>query len=242
MARLRTRHWLSSIVAGTVALAALVAGSAFGDVHARSIDPRLVIWISVVVLAVAGAIATTRLSRLLGRAASEHAPSVGSAVRILSAAVGYVFVLFAVLAVLDVSISKLLVGAGLAGVVLGIAATQSLGNVFAGLVLITARPFRVGDHVRIRSGALGGVFDGWILEISLTYTTIRLDDGTWKIPNTALLSAGVGRLPGEGPVPPLPQLPGAVAPAVPTTPAAAAAPEAEPPEPEAPSPGVSGQR
>jgi hypothetical protein len=129
-----------------------------------------------------------------------------------------VVVLFGVLAVLDVSVEKLLVGAGLAGVVLGIAATQSLGNVFAGLVIIFARPFAVGDHIRIRSGQLGGVFDGWVIEMSLTYTTLRLDDGPWKIPNGALLAAGVGQLPRTTTVPPLPQVPAAPLPQVPAAP------------------------
>jgi hypothetical protein len=94
-----------------------------------------------------------------------------------------------------VSIDHLLVGAGLAGIVLGIAAQQSLGNVFAALVLLLARPFKVGDHVRIRSGALGGIFEAWVLEVSLTYVTVRTDDGDLKIPNSAMLAAGVGKLP-----------------------------------------------
>jgi len=86
-------------------------------------------------------------------------------VRLLATGIGYLVVAFAVFAVLDVSIDHLLVGAGLAGVVLGIAAQQSLGNVFAALVLLLAKAFKVGDHVRIRSGALGGIFDAWVLEV-----------------------------------------------------------------------------
>ena len=110
---------------------------------------------------------------------------------------GYVVVIFAVFGVLGVSIDHVLVGAGVAGVVLGIAAQQSLGNVFAGLVLLLARPFRVGDHVRIRSGALGGVFDVWVLEVEP-----HLRDGPHrgrrlKIPNSAMLAAGIGQLPGR---------------------------------------------
>ena len=112
-------------------------------------------------------------------------------------------VVFAVFAVLEVSIDHLLVGAGLAGVVLGIAAQQSLGNVFAALVLLLARPFKIGDHVRIRSGALGGVFDAWILEVSLTYVTLRTDDGDLKIPNSAMLA--VGQLPGTRADPVMPK-------------------------------------
>ena len=128
----------------------------------------------------------------------RNVPAFEGAVKFISAAVGYLFVAFSALAVLNVSVERLLVGAGLAGVVLGIAAQQSLGNIFAGLVLILARPFVVGDHIRIRSGSLGGIFDAWVLEMSLTYVTVRTDDGQLKIPNTAMLAAGVGKLPPEG--------------------------------------------
>jgi len=224
------RHWALGISAGVVALAALVAGSAWGQVHAKAIDPRVVAWASVAALALFGTLATTVISSCLGRLVTHRSlPSAGAALRIISAAVGYVVVLFGVLAVLDVSVEKLLVGAGLAGVVLGIAATQSLGNVFAGLVIILARPFAVGDHVRIRSGQLGGVFDGWVIEMSLTYTTLRLDDGPWKIPNGALLAAGVGRLPRTTTVPPLPQVPGAPLPGGVAAPAPPSAPTTAPP-------------
>lgn len=225
--KLKTRHWLAGIAAGIIALSALVAGSAFGKISSPSLDHRLVAWISAGVLLVTGAFATVRLSGRLGQFASQRSlPSAGGAVRILTSIIGYLIVLFGVLAVLEVSIERILVGAGLAGIVLGIAATQSLGNVFAGMVLILSRPFTVGDHVRIRSGSLGGVFDAWVDEMTLTYTTLRLEDGLWKIPNSAMLAAGVGQLPRSADVPPLPQVPGvaaspAAAPA-PTTPSASA--------------------
>jgi small-conductance mechanosensitive channel len=207
------RRWLLGISAGVVALAALVAGSAWGQVHDKAIDARVIAWASAGTLALFGTLATTVVSSCLGQLVTHRSlPSAGGALRIISAGVGYVVILFGVLAVLDVSVEKLLVGAGLAGVVLGIAATQSLGNVFAGLVIIFARPFSIGDHIRIRSGALGGVFDGWVIEMSLTYTTLRLDDGPWKIPNGALLAAGVGQLPRTTTVPPVPQVPGAALP------------------------------
>lgn len=220
---LKSRRWFPAAGSGLLALAALVAGSISGDVTATELNPRLIGWLSAGVLLVFGVFSVTRLARLLGQQVTlRSVASAGGAVRILSSAVGYIFVFFGVLAVLQVSISKLLVGAGLAGIVLGIAATQSLGNVFAGMVLIFARPFAVGDHIRVRSGALGGVFDAWVVEMSLTYTTVRLDDATWKIPNSALLSAGVGQLPRTRNVPPVPQVPTAPAPGIAAQPPAAA--------------------
>lgn len=231
------RGWTIALFCGLVALAALVSGSAYGTVTAsrkcsptssarcQTLDPRLIAWISAAVLLVFGLVAVTRISRLLAHHVSATSvPTAGSAVRIISGAVGYLIVVFGMLAELKVSIEHLLVGAGLAGVVLGIAAQPSLGNVFAGLVLIFARPFRVGDRVRIRSGALGGIFDARVLEMTLTYVTLRAEEGEWKIPNTAMLAAGVLRTP-RTPLPP-PATP--AAPAAPPTQATATAPAPEP--------------
>src|ERR1035441_10164602 len=65
------------------------------------------------------------------------------------------------------SVRQLLIGGAVTGVLLGIAAQQSLANLFAGMVLLFARPFRVGDQVWIRSGALGGMLTGIVTDISL---------------------------------------------------------------------------
>jgi small-conductance mechanosensitive channel len=192
----RPHDWVIGTIAAVFGLAALVAGSAFGNLHGDHVDPKVIAGISACVVLVAGTLATTRLSKALERLIRQRSmASAGGAARILTAGVGYVIVIFAVLAVLEVSIEHLLIGAGLAGIVLGIAAQQSLGNVFAGLVLVLAHPFKVGDHVRIRSGALGGVFDAWVHEVSLTYVALRTDDGILNVPNSAMLAAGVLQLP-----------------------------------------------
>ncbi len=189
------RQWAVGAIAGAIALVALVAGSEFGSVtHGAPLHLRIIAWGSAVVLLVSGIIATHRIASVLsGLVERRAAPGAGGAVRVLSTVVGYLFVVLAVLAVLEVQ-SNTLVGAGVAGVVLGIAAQQSLGNVFAGLVLLVARPFVIGDHIRIRSGALGGIFEASVSEMSLTYVTLRTDDGLLKIPNSAMLAAGVGHL------------------------------------------------
>ena len=202
----RKHNWTIGILAGVVASAALVSGSEFGNVHSYALHPKLVAWISAATLLVSGVIATRRIAGGLGHLVTLRSiAAAGAAVRLLATGIGYLVVVFAVFAVLEVSIDHLLVGAGLAGVVLGIAAQQSLGNVFAALVLLLARPFKIGDHVRIRSGALGGVFDAWVLEVSLTYVTLRTDDGDLKIPNSAMLAAGVGQLPGTRADPVMPK-------------------------------------
>jgi small-conductance mechanosensitive channel len=201
VSRARKHDWKIALPTGVIAIAAVVVGSDLGSVHGVRVEPHVVVWTSAAVLLVFGVICTRRAAAGLGALITTRAmAAAGAAVRLIVSGVGYVLLICAELGVLDVSIEHLLVGAGLAGVVLGIAAQQSLGNVFASIVLLLAQPFIVGDHIRIRSGALGGVFDAVVLSLSLTYVTIRTDDGVLKIPNSVMLAAAVGPLsPGQAP-------------------------------------------
>jgi small-conductance mechanosensitive channel len=98
-----------------------------------------------------------------------------------------------------VPLHRLLLGGALTGVVIGIAAQQALGNVFAGLVLLVARPFNVGDAIRVRSGSLGGELTGTVTGMGLTYVTLSTADGALAVPNNALLASAIGRLPDPTP-------------------------------------------
>ncbi len=159
-----------------------------------SLQPKVVAWIAAAVVVVAGIVATQKLSAALGSLVTARAmPAAGSAVRLVANGVGYVIVLFATFAVLGVSITRLLLGVGLASVVLGIAAQQSLGNIFAALVLLFSHPFSVGDYIRVRSSMIG-IIDVWVIDIGLTYVTVQTNDGLLKIPNSAMLAAGIGQL------------------------------------------------
>jgi hypothetical protein len=233
------RQWVIGTISGAIALAALIAGSGFGKVSPSNtaVNPRIIAWSSALAILIFGGLATSRLARAFSQGfASRPITAAGGAIRIITGALGILFVVFSILTVLDVNIDKLLVGVGLAGVVLGIAAQQSLGNIFAGFVLVTVRPFRIGDHVRIRSGALGGIFDAWVREMTLTYVTLQTSDGELKVPNSAMLAAAVGPIPPGTPVAPAPTAP--AAPAA-TAPAAPAAPPATPANPAAPVPATS---
>jgi hypothetical protein len=80
-------------------------------------------------------------------------------------------------------------------VIIGIAAQQALGNVFAGVVLLLARPFNVGDAIRLRAGSLSGELNGVVSGMGMTYVTLETSDGPLSIPNSGVLAAVIGPLP-----------------------------------------------
>lgn len=85
----------------------------------------------------------------------------------------------------------LAVGGAFTAVVLGLAAQQTFGNLFAGLVLLSARPFRVGDRVRLQGGGLAGNIEGVVSSLGLLYTTFMDGDDQIMVPNNVVLSVAV---------------------------------------------------
>jgi len=186
-------QWLLGIISAVITAAAVGVGSGFGKVNHSSTHAKVIAWSAAVVVVVAGGYAIRHLATALGRLVARNSNiGAGATIRLVATGLGYLILLFALLGVLGASVQQLLIGAGLAGVILGIAAQQSLGNIFAAIVLLVARPFVVGDDIRVRSGAIG-VLDAKVLGIGLTYVTVRTDDGVLKIPNSAMLASGIGR-------------------------------------------------
>ena len=85
----------------------------------------------------------------------------------------------------------LLAGSAFTAVVFGLAAQQTLGNVIAGTVLLSARPFRVGERVRFQAGAVGGQAEGIVSSLGLLYTTLASGENSIMIPNSVVLAAAV---------------------------------------------------
>jgi small conductance mechanosensitive channel len=112
--------------------------------------------------------------------------------------VGFVVRLLLVVAVVIVALSvaganlrAIAVGGGFAAVIVGLAAQQTLGNGFAGMVLLSARPFRVGERVRLQAGAVGGTVEGIVSSLGLLYTTLTAGADQIMIPNSIVLAAVV---------------------------------------------------
>jgi small-conductance mechanosensitive channel len=171
----------------------LIVGSSVVPRHAHTLGGRALLDIPAVVFLVPViTCARSSAAELDALARWRGGQTAGSAMRMLFTSFGYAIALIGMLSILSISVGHLLLGGAIAGVVIGIVAQQSLGNVFAGLVLWMARPFAVGNRVRVRSGALGGEFYSTVTGMSLTSVSILTDEGMLKVPNSSLLAAAIG--------------------------------------------------
>lgn len=98
---------------------------------------------------------------------------------------------FVALQVAGIETRTLALGSAITAVIIGLAAQQTFGNLIAGMVLLSARPFRVGDHVRLLGGPVGGQIDGVVSSLGLLYTTFVAGGDSVLVPNSAVLSAAV---------------------------------------------------
>ncbi len=85
----------------------------------------------------------------------------------------------------------LAVGGAFTAVVVGLAAQNTLGNVIAGVLLISARPFRVGDRVRFQAGGLAGQVEGVVMSLGLLYVTLAQGEDTIMVPNNVAMGSAV---------------------------------------------------
>lgn len=91
-----------------------------------------------------------------------------------------------------VNLSALLVGGAIVGVVIAAASQASLGNFFAGLVLLFSRPYHVGGAVRLRGPGLVGDYEGTVVDMGALYTTLVTPAGeVLKVPNSAVITSAL---------------------------------------------------
>lgn len=155
----------------------------------------LIIYVAIVAVRVA-----TQLSLLLllayGKRVDDDAGKESFArdyVPLLAKVVGTVFSVVALIYVLHhfgQSATSLVAALGIGGVAIGLAAKDTLGNMFAGFVILIDRPFRPGDRIKLASGEIGEVLD-----VGTRSTRIKLvDQNTLIVPNSDLVNTRVVNL------------------------------------------------
>jgi small-conductance mechanosensitive channel len=220
----RARPWKAIIAVCLAILAAI--GSVLADDLAKSGDHDRMLWRLIsagaaVLFLLFGFSATMGLS---GKAREMLLPRIGSShatmVRLVLVLAGALTTLVCTLQLFSIPVGQLVLGTAVTGVLLGIAAQQTLANLFAGIVLLLARPFVVGDAIQLRSGALGGEYNGTVLDIGLTYVRLESELGLHNLPNAQVLAAGIGPRAPLQPVEPVPAGAGPARPADPEQPEA----------------------
>ncbi|MDE1865933.1 MAG: mechanosensitive ion channel family protein [Candidatus Micrarchaeota archaeon] len=100
---------------------------------------------------------------------------------------------------LGVNVTSLLVGAGFLGIVIGLAAQTTMGNLFAGFAILYTKPFKSGDKISVSTpqysfqspshphGMLEVEVTGFVKSIGMMHTRILRDDMTMVfIPNSVI--------------------------------------------------------
>ncbi|MDH2899962.1 MAG: mechanosensitive ion channel family protein [archaeon] len=141
-------------------------------------------------------------SRLFG-------PKRGNMIFVVFRFVAYIVLGLVLLAIAGASPTALLAGGTFAGLVLGLAAQTVLSNIIAGVMIILARPYEVGDRITFFTWQYGLIvpayppkfyshetlmpgYSGLVQDIGLAYTKMQLDDGpSIKVPNSVMVQAAV---------------------------------------------------
>src|SRR3954467_10250722 len=148
--------------------------------------------VSAIALVILGWAFARALGRALGpslfrRMDSGTAGTVGFLIRLIALSTAILFAF----RVAGLEPGTLAVGGAFTAVILGLAAQQTIGNLIAGMVLLSARPFRVGDRVRFQAGALAGQVEGVVSSLGLLYTTLAQGEDRIMVPNSVVLSSAV---------------------------------------------------
>ncbi len=195
--KVHTRPWraiIALVLAVGAAIVSVGAGRNFGNWSATENVVSQVINIAAALafclLAVAAVVGFASKSRDVMQPVTGRAHA--AVVRYAIVLAGSIIALIITLALLKVPVDQLLVGGAVTSIILGIAAQQSLSNVFSGVVLLLSHPFGVGDAVNFRSGAFSGQIEGIVTEIGISYVSVETAQGVIHLPNSQVLASAVG--------------------------------------------------
>ncbi len=159
--------------------------------------------INAVIVLVGGYLAIRAVTRVIGRVAEPafgmtRTRGLENVFQVLAWIVVFVFVF----AVFGFNLTAALIGAGFLGIVLGLAAQQVLGNIFAGLSMLASKPFEIGDRVKLATSSYGltgstyshesetSGFTGVVQDVGIFFTRVQLDNGIPAVfPNSVVIGA-----------------------------------------------------
>jgi len=198
------------VFVGIVSVALYYFAKLFLPLFGVTLDAEQLNLVKSLIIVVAGIIAINIVGNAiivyLRDRVKERAYAVGNVVKVI----GILAVLLFAISTSRLGAELALLGGAVTGLVLGLALQPVLGNLFAGIIILTTRFVEVGDTVRIVASQIpyqvtflpaykyfspdyvAPGYKGRVVEIGLVYTTLILDTGyELRIPNMVLLSSGV---------------------------------------------------
>lgn len=146
--------------------------------------PYIILVVTLLILMVIYLAMTRVMKSSLG--AIGMGPQSATGIIMILRLVFFVIAVLIVVSTFEASLATILSLSAIFGTALGLAFSQALGNIVSGLYVLAARPFRVGDYVRI------GAVEGIVKEITLNYTRVLLSDETSQlVPNNKVVGSEV---------------------------------------------------
>jgi small-conductance mechanosensitive channel len=194
LARELTRRAARRAQRGAVLFVLLIAGvlvvySYRADLFGKHADEPVRI-ATVIVLLALGWAAARDVGRALAPALFRRLdPGTAGTVGFLIRLGAILLVLLVALRIAGLDLRALAVGGAFTAVVVGLAAQQTLGNLIAGMVLLSARPFRVGERIALQGSGIS--VNGVVSSLGLLYTVLADGDDRIMIPNSIVLGQAV---------------------------------------------------
>lgn len=99
-----------------------------------------------------------------------------------------VLIVIAIIIIIDnfgYNVTSLIAGLGIGGLAFALAAKDMLANLFGGVSIMTDKPFKIGDRIKVEG------YDGWIKEIGLRSTRMNTLDGFQMIVPNAIIANSI---------------------------------------------------
>jgi small-conductance mechanosensitive channel len=151
--------------------------------------PQTAVSLYIAFIALLGTYMLTRVTKRVIRYWSKHeriSPHQRELAHHLTQISLFLVVVVFIFGLFGVQASDLFLGAGALGVVLGLAARQTLANLLSGLIILFGRPFEAGDWIRV------GEREGIVTDITVFNTQVRtFNEEHQLIPNDQVTSQHV---------------------------------------------------
>jgi small-conductance mechanosensitive channel len=160
--------------------------------HAATTTATVAQAVTVLLLVILGWAIARDFGRVLSPSLSKRVdPATAGTIGFLVRLITLVAAVIVALRFAGIDTADIAIGASFTAVVFGLAAQQTLANLIAGLVLLSARPFRVGERVRLQGGMLAGQIEGTVTALGLLYTTFATGQDRILVPNNTIIQIAI---------------------------------------------------